>query len=301
MRSASDPLSGLPLLLLLLVLAPAAAMLLTAPLGWGLGFLPWGAEGPPPPTRVFSRVTVLGFVLGVILLRARLGYTAWLGEMLRWDRDSRRQLATGLVYSLLPLLALAVALVVLGAWRWLPQPPLKMLSRLPGYVASALLIGLLEETLFRGIILTLLVRAWGAWRGLFFSALFFAFLHPLGTPIEAPADYSFLAGASALASLLALFQEPLVQRQLVGYFLGGLILARATLLSDRLWAALGLHVGWVFFIRADGLFLKRSHDWDALYFGHNRLVDGILIWLFLLLVYILVDRTLRRSSTRREP
>ncbi|MBE7559178.1 CPBP family intramembrane metalloprotease [bacterium] len=282
-------------MLLAVLTAPLVAAALLPAVCYLLGFLSWGEDGPPSTGRVFARLAVFSFILAVGLLHRRIGYAPALRAGLRWDARGRRQLAQGIALAFLPMLGLALAAVALGAWRWLPQA-LEKMARLPGYFASAVIISVLEEMLFRGVILSTLRRTWGVVAAVLVSALFFALLHPLGSPEDTPVRASWSALAAIFSGYLAAFAEPLVLRQIVGYFLVGVILAVATVRSGRLWYAVGLHFGWVFFIRADGLFLSRNPAWSSLYFGNNRLVDGVLIWFFLLLVLILVDRMSRKQS-----
>ncbi len=289
-----------PRLLLLVVLASPLIGLLLLPAALGLVSLyPWGSDGAPSPDRVFNRVVLIAFVAGLLALRERIGWAQDLAGRFRWDEAGRRQLRRGTACSLLPLLALAAVLVAGGVWNWLPQPAYKVASRLPRYLLSAVVIAGLEETLFRGIILGAATRALGARAGLWITSAFFALVHPLGSARGSTHSAPLTAGLGVIRDYLHAFAEPLALRQMVGYLLVGVILAVATQRTGRLWFALGLHFGWVVFIRCDGLLLSRSKQWDPVYFGNNRLVDGVMIWLFLLAVYILTQRMLRREAASR--
>ena len=247
-------------------------------------------------SRVFSRLVLILVLLAVVFLHRRIAALPDLRALLVWDARGRADLLYGVGYSLGPLLVLALILIIIGPWNWLPHQFGKGMARLPSYVLSALVIAVLEEILFRGILLGLCRRAWRPLVAVFVTSLVFALGHPLNTPREAIMEPTFLAGFSALAQLLSRFADPLVLRQIVGYFLVGAILATATVNTGRLYFAMGLHFGWVFFIKADGIVLSRDDAWSSLWAGGNRMVGGVLIWLFLALVLILVHRRTRRRG-----
>jgi uncharacterized protein len=87
--------------------------------------------------------------------------------------------------------------------------------------AAAVLAGVWEETLFRGVLFRIIEERFGSWIALAFSAAFFGGVHGLN------------AGAT-LVSDLAIALE------------AGVLLGAAYMYSRRLWLPIGLHIGWNF-------------------------------------------------------
>lgn len=88
-------------------------------------------------------------------------------------------------------------------------------------LAGALISGMFEETLFRGILFRMVEERLGTWLALLISALLFGLLH-LGNPNAT----WFAAVAIALEA--------------------GVLLAAAYVLTRRLWLAIGIHLAWNF-------------------------------------------------------
>jgi len=290
----THPTSGhlwLRALLLLLALVALAALLAPQVV---LGLRAAGLD--ISVSRIFSRLALVAALLVLIAYRRSILDRVYLRSMWRWDREGRAQLLDGIRYSLGPLLLLSVLMVVLGARDVLPQKLDRGLLRLPEYLAGAAIIAMLEETVFRGILLGLFLRFCRPAAAIVATSLVFALVHPLNAPDEALFAPTTFSGFHALIHLLAGFGDPSVLRHMVGYFIVGAILATAAVNTGRLYFSMGLHFGWVFFIKADGVVLSRNETWSSVSFGSNRMVDGVLIWFFLLLVFILVHQATRRRG-----
>ena len=90
-----------------------------------------------------------------------------------------------------------------------------------GGLAFAILAGILEEVLFRGILFRLSSRIVGTWGALAFTSALFGLAH-LGNK------------GATLASGIAIMLE------------AGVLLGAAYALTQRLWLPIGLHIGWNF-------------------------------------------------------
>lgn len=140
-----------------------------------------------------------------------------------------------------------LALELAGAYTRDSAPPVsKFLSRV---MIPTLAVPLLEEWLFRGILLGLwlrLVRPFAACLG---TSLFFAFIHflepPNGSVIEDPS--SVFAGFELLGKTLLHFTEPrFFATDFMVLTAIGMILAWARVRTGSLWFPIGLHAGWIF-------------------------------------------------------
>jgi uncharacterized protein len=115
---------------------------------------------------------------------------------------------------------------------------------LPG----AVIVALIEETLFRGVLLGIFLRALRAAPAILLLSLLFAFVHflqpPPGTIITDPQAAN--AGFVLLGKILGRFAEPL---PLIARFsllaMVGATLAYARYRTASLWLPVGLHFGWI--------------------------------------------------------
>lgn len=145
------------------------------------------------------------------------------------------------------LLATGMILNLAGAYTLEPRPPqfgeLLRRSFVPAIGAS-----LLEEWVFRGLILGLWLRFTRPLAACVGTSAFFAFLHFLG-----PKQGSFIgkptsptAGFELLEKILAQFANPqFFMTEFVTLFCIGMILAGARLRTGALWFSIGLHAGWI--------------------------------------------------------
>jgi membrane protease YdiL (CAAX protease family) len=184
-----------------------------------------------------------------------------------WLRD----LCFGFAIAAVPLLCCALLLVQLDVYSWRVSVPWKALG---GVVLAALAVPIIEEMLFRGWFLGLLLRnASRLWSIIIVSAIFSS-LHFLKSPESSvPAEAvrwnsGFIAGADAFGQ----FGDPLLV--LAGFttlFFLGCILADARVQTRSLWLPIGLHAGWILM---SGVFNKIAHrDVLALpWLGKNLLV-----------------------------
>lgn len=117
-------------------------------------------------------------------------------------------------------------------------------------------VSVVEEWLFRGLLLGLWLRVARPLAACVGSSLVFAFLHFL-TPrhdggIAEPS--SAVAGFQQLGGILLRFTEPrFFAADFLTLFAIGLILAAARLRTGRLWLCVGLHCGWVIAFKAYNL------------------------------------------------
>jgi uncharacterized protein len=170
------------------------------------------------------------------------------------------QLGGGLVIGAASLGALALVLEISGAAvpRDTELSAGKFFSKA---LMPALGAGVVEELLFRGLLLGLWLRAYSvrtAWIG---SSVMFSFVHFLGPPdgmiIADPRAWH--AGFEILGGTLRHFADPLFfVTEFATLTLLGLILGWCRLRTFSLWLPIGLHAGLVFALKA--FYLARTLD-----------------------------------------
>lgn len=188
-----------------------------------------------------------------------------------------RDMAWGAIIGLFGLGSVALWTVHLGraewvsAWRW------HLIAEAMG---TAVVIALIEEYFFRGILLGALRRRLPWPWALTLLSLIFAALHFLRKPAvrdaaQIASDLPWDGGFDVLPTLLWQFGEP---RLIVGGFCTlfwvGWTLGYTVVRTQSLAMALGLHAGWVFALRAFHFNSQRVGDVD-MWLGAD-LITGIL-------------------------
>jgi membrane protease YdiL (CAAX protease family) len=203
--------------------------------------------------KYFSRAMTVSAILMLPFLMARIrairaasGVPVEKRSRVGW-KSGALQVATGCLIAGGILLAMGMILTALGAYLPTPNPPElgKLLKRM---IIPAVAASLLEEWLFRGLLLGLWLRFAKPLAASIGTSLLFAFVHFLGPPdgvvIANPA--SPLAGFELLGKILLHFTDPLFfVTDFATLFVIGMILATARLRTGALWFSIGLHAGWI--------------------------------------------------------
>lgn len=188
-------------------------------------------------------------------------------------------LGTGLFIGAASLGLLGLTLELLGA-----STPENSSLTLGKIVSKALLpalgAGIIEEIIFRGLILGLWLRACSLWTACIGSSFLFSFLHfikpPKGMQIDDPGAWS--SGFEILGATLFHFTDPtFFITEFATLTLLGLILALCRINTRSLWLPIGVHAGLVFSLKifATTQELVHSSTLNPWWIG-NDLKTGIL-------------------------
>ena len=197
------------------------------------------------------------------------------------NQHRARDLAAGFLLAAIPLLCCAVILVIAGIY----QVRAEISWFAVGSVAlSAAFVPLLEEPLFRGLFLGVLLRGNRAVVAALVSAGIFSIVHFLKAPDQTSPTVTWTSGFVSLSHSFDQFTEPLLV--LAGFttlFLLGLILADARIQTRSLWLPIGLHAGWIFTAGAFNKVAQReilALPWlgQSLQIGIIPLGVGLLSW-----------------------
>ena len=241
--------SALIKVLLYLAAVLGVAVVLSPPIYWtcqwlvGQGYLEL-IRGFPFH-RFFTRTLQVSAIVLLIPLFFSLGIRR-LSE-LGLERDPRRlrNWAGGFFSGLLPVVVFAAVVLWLGIYDPRKAASPEKLIQIAG---TALAVGAIEEFLFRGVLLGLLVRAMGKFGGLVLSSLLFAvvhFLRPARNPDSGPVTWT--SGWEQLLSFTTNLPPPeLLAAGMLTLFIAGVVLGLLTFRTSALWAAAGMHTGWIF-------------------------------------------------------
>lgn len=179
----------------------------------------------------------------------------------RWFtwKSSVAQIAIGCVIAGSLMWGIGMIVEMLGAFTTSDEPP-AWREALPPILLSAAAASLVEEWLFRGILLGMWLRSSRPRTACLGISLLFAFLHflhpPAGRVIEDPG--SAHAGFDLLGCILLHFGNPLfLVTDFATLFGAGLILAWARVRTGALWFSIGLHAGWILAFKGFQLFYDK--------------------------------------------
>ncbi|MBM3822871.1 MAG: CPBP family intramembrane metalloprotease [Verrucomicrobia bacterium] len=162
---------------------------------------------------------------------------------------------------------------------------------------SAVAVALIEESLFRGMLLGGTRPAWGPKAALWFSSSVYAITH-FFRRVQHEGDIKWDSGFSVLAQMTAGFVDlPSLFPAFLNLLVAGLILGRWHLKSGSLWGPAALHAGWVFWLKMYGFLTDPVSSASPRVWGSERLIDGWIALPVLLVVYIFIAR----RSTSHEP
>lgn len=290
----------------------------------GKGFLPWLAAACDRSKfpRFFNRSLMISAIVllypAILWLRAGRGSlkfrdTPWSlrlpdsevalneGQPLRRNPHGWRQLAIGFVLAAGTLLLLGWGLVHAGTFEYGQKIHFAKIAR--AAIIPAVLVSVIEETLFRGVFLGMFLRAMRPVTAIVGLSLMFAFLHFLEPPAGATAidPRSATAGLWMLGQIVGHFTDPLpLLSEFATLAAVGLVLAYARWRTASLWLSIGLHAGWIF-----GIFLFKgltnpvpnlsrfTHFWIG-----DTLREGLVPLAVVLLTGAIVHVLTRRDAAR---
>jgi membrane protease YdiL (CAAX protease family) len=235
-----------------------------------------------------------------------LGALLFLWPFLRWlqikspqdlglaaNRQWPRDLAVGFLISGLPVFCCEIFLLERGIYSMRAFS----FGALGNVAVTSLIVPLVEEPLFRGLFLGILLRGLRPWGANMLSAAIFSIVHFLKAPDETTSAVRWNSGFVSLAHSFDQFGDPMLL--LAGFttlFLIGLVLATARLRTRSLWLPIGLHAGWIL---ASGAFSKIARReivaWPWL--GKSLLV-GLVPLAACLISWVLVGMWLKYAGTR---
>ena len=195
-----------------------------------------------------------------------------------------RDAGAGFAMAAVPLLFFGALLLLLGVHSLRSSVSLgPLVSR----TLSAVVVPFIEEPLFRGLILGVLLRGSPTLVAVFLSSAVFSILHFLKAPEHTSTIVTWASGFVSIANAFSQFAEPaLVLAGFTTLFLLGWILADARIRTRSLWLPIGLHAGWIFASAAFSKVARREMELLP-WLGKNLLI-GIAPLCVALLTWALV-------------
>ena len=308
LRAAEYPLGGLPArslnprvraagLLSLYLVGVFAGGALLAP--WLFHLAQWAA-GEFPALHGLASQPFHRYVNRSLLVTALAGLWPLLRALNLADRRAlglvspllgRRPLALGLALGFGSLLLAALLMALAGVRNFnfsLAVPTL--LTLLVTATLSAVVVALLEELVFRAVVFGALRRVWPLWPALLASAALYSAVHFLAR-VEHVGAVEWNSGLVLLPRMMAglTTAETLLPAALT-LLLGGVALGLAYQRTGNLWFAIGLHAGWVFWLKVFKTVTMPGAGAGSAFWGTEKLLDGWLACLVMAVVVAVVAR-----------
>ena len=195
-----------------------------------------------------------------------------------------------------------VAIAALAAHGRVFNPNLtaaRLGDKLAGAAGTAVVVSVLEELLFRGAIFGALRKIWDWRAALLVSSMIYAIVHFMGSPeLQSPVTWS--SGLELLPRKL----EGFVNLEVVipGFFnltLAGILLGLAYQKTGNLYFSIGLHAGWIFWLKSYGAFTSSAADASAWFWGTTGSLTAGWRCLFLAALFFFLPGERAKSGERR--
>jgi len=253
------------------------------------------------PARILRRFQTLFAIFLAPLMLKKIGWggvrdLGWSSRQLRVERkqDFIRWFTIGLV-SMCILFTISL-LSGVRDWKAFSAGTL-IVAIFKGFLITGIGVGIIEETLTRGVLYRSLARAWLPWIAAIVSSLLFAWAHFMKA---SPESFEQGVGAIVMSSLFADFAKQAVPLKFLNMLAFGIVLSRLVFHRGNIWAAVGLHAAAVGAIKVFSQmtdFVKEAgyHPWIG---GHSsRFDDGWMMTLLLFSLFCLVEFGNRYSGS----
>lgn len=238
--------------------------------------------------RIMRRVqTVVAILLAPWLLRCigwrGLGDLGWSGS--RRGIEQRWDVYRGFLFGLLAMGSI-FAVALWGGYREMTPSTFGhwMASMVTGFLITGLGVGIIEETLTRGVLYRSMARSWGPWAGALVSSLIFAYVHFMKASPESLDAGAWAAVQSSLSH--GFVREQHGGLKFLNLFLFGMVLCRMVYHRGDIWYAVGLHASAVGMIRVISKQSERVGDRSA-WIGHSaKFDDGWMLTVLLILLWL---------------
>lgn len=270
---------------------------------WLAGGVPFlKGLGSQPFHRYLNRCLLLAALAGLWPLARAFRLTSARVLGLTGLAAGRRELGFGLVVGLGSLLVVALLMALAGVrgFNFSHDPRVLMELALKATL-SAVIVAVLEELFFRGVVFGALRQALSVPTAVLASSVIYAALHFLAR-VEHSGPVAWTSGFALLPAMLAglIAPENLAPTGLT-LAIAGAVLALAYQRTGNLWFAVGLHAGWVFWLKVFKTVTSPGAQPTNAFWGTDKLLDGWLAALVMVALLAGVARWLHLPQTAATP
>ena len=212
---------------------------------------------------------------------------------------------SGFIYGIIIMLIIEMLLFFLGIHEIDTNRSISIslvMERLTKAMLAGVLIGLVEESIFRGALFTGLYKQTGAVITVFFSSLVYSSVHFIRyRELPADTDISWLTGISMMPEAFRRFHEWSIVDYFLTLFIFGVLLGLLRLKHRGIAACIGVHAGIVMLIKLADYFTNRTHNsnYEFLVSQYNSTFGWISFTVILLFTVFYFVKL--RSSTPTKP
>ncbi len=172
------------------------------------------------------------------------------------------------------MLPVAVAIIGGAAQFNIGKGGGEIFGHLVNAILSAAIVALLEEVLFRGGVLGMLRKIYGWNAAIVISSALYSIVH-FFSKIESLPQIHWYSGFIALGMMLRGFTD--FNSLIPGFlnlFLAGAILGLFYKRTGNIYYSIGVHAGWIFWLKTYKFFAVFSPQSNQWFFGTSKLIDG---------------------------
>ncbi len=244
--------------------------------------------------KVMRRVLMLAALIVFVFFGKSLKIVTLISSAIRLRQGFFRQFLFGFLMAGISLLIYYSLAILFGAWMIHVDFDSAgiIVSKIIKYVLLGCLIGFIEEAFFRGFILQSFMEDMSLPIAVCACSLIYSMLHFFRADVHVATGFQAFVGFTTIIQFFKplFFQFIKNLPSIIGLFLVGVVLSYAFIQTKSLYLSIGLHSGWIFMMKADGLFLVRIREMWGWFFGDSKLVTGILVWFFLLCILVVIKR-----------
>ena len=231
-----------------------------------------------------NRSLLILALAGLWMLLCALGATSWRETGLVHIHGQWKKLFGGLLLGFVSL-AVVAGIAIGGGDRVFVQglTAHKIVGTISNAIATAAIVATIEEILFRGGIFGGLRRIFHWPLALIASSMIYALVHFL-QPAELTGPVAWNSGLILLPRMLGGFAD--FHALVPGFFnltLAGILLGLAYQRTGNLYFSIGLHAGWIFWLKTYGAFTISAPRAATWFWGTGKLIDG---WLALIVLIV---------------
>ncbi len=228
-------------------------LLLAALLAWPVWQLAHAIQPDWPFHKVVSRLWQLLLLIGLVVAVRRLGLRTredWGYGLPR--PQFLRQAGVGFAIGLATMLPMSIAIVALGIRSLLPDlTAAVVLEGIATGLVAGLLVAIVEETFFRGLMFRAVSRESGIAFAVAATAILYSAVHFLARVRVPAAEVGWDSGLALLGVAFTRFADPLsIADSFVTLALVGVLLALVRARTGAIAAGIGVHMGWICVIKS---------------------------------------------------
>lgn len=246
-----------------------------------------------PFPRYLNRCLLVLAVIGIRPFLRATDLYSWRAVGLGRRVDAAAQLGWGFTWGLVSLACVVALAVAFGARTISSSHGVgEVLLQVGKAGLAAALVAPLEEIIFRGALFGALRKTlhWSLALGV--TSAVYALLHFFDRA-EAPAQLGWDSGLVVLGRMVAGLAN--LERVIPGFFnltLAGVILGLAYQRLGSLHFSIGLHAGWIFWIKSYGFLTDTADPGRVWLFGTSKLVNGWVAFLLLGALLAILSRVM---------